>query len=52
MSKEVSSQIRKLYFKQKGLETKKRLGKGIFALVLGILAVILSDALLNDEIDS
>lgn len=49
MAKTTSSQIRKIYFKQKKIEAKKKLGKGLFTLVLSILAVVFSDSLLQDK---
>ena len=49
MAKSFSSEIRKVYLKKKKLEMKKKTGKGIFALILAVIAIIFSDSLLKEK---
>lgn len=49
MPKTTSSQIRKIYFQQKKIETKKKFARGVLALILSCLAIVFSDSLLKDK---
>mgnify|MGYP000854188949 CR=1 FL=1 len=49
MAKSVSSEIRKVYLKQRKLEMKKKAGKGVFALILAVVAIVFSDSLLKEK---